>query len=565
MLFHDYNNYKINDQYRFGENKRKRDECIKFDDDLSYCPNVLINNYKSHNHCHKKPQSNYYYGDYKDYKVYEESDYSTNDELEYNPIYRNKRKNISINQIQSLKQIQKPYCGGVDERINKKENKKEISSDVLKRNTISFLLKDDIKIYRKYMKDIEKFNSEAINNLFDGISTYNYGINEHYFFLLVAKFQNYSLFINEFYEEGQEELNFLKTLWLKNISFENLANNNSEDKWKDYLSKKGIDLDKWPENIKEKLFKNISSTNDTIYLTLRNFFTKTISEEFNHVMKLIKSLYIDLEKNGVKETAKTLLQYGGKMILKYLNLPTIKSGIEICGKLILENCSNIPIDEALRKIQNNWGKFKYLLKFIYEKTSTRVVGVIQNIIKIAFIYQRFVSINNIMKAEKAIEKEIERIEKDFNEHKDKLHNDLNSCKFSEYDETLKEGIKKIEKCLNELIIVKNEIARYIEEVEKEKKNNVVGIVSGGITLGLGVLGGVLTGGIGSALCFIESGISAISIIDGGIKINKLKELNEKLKQQEKKANELYNKIIKELEYLKKLLSEDKKTIPIDFN
>ena len=157
---------------------------------------------------------------------------------------------------------------------------------------------------------------------------------------------------------------------------------------------------------------------------------------------------------------------------------------------------------------------------------------------------------------------LQTIEKKFNEHRKQIHEDLNNCDFTQYDSILKDGIEKIETDENDLKQIMIEIDNYIREVDDKKNAQFSNIIGGVAQVGIGIIGGILTGGATSALYFTSSGLNAISVIFRGINIDKLKDLNRDLKDYKNQADILHNEIYKELTDLKTMLKQDQEAAPV---
>lgn len=432
------------------------------------------------------------------------------------------------------------------------------------REVTNYLLKNDIKIYRQFMPLINGFNSEQFEKLFNGIDDYDYKIKMHYHFqLLIAKFNNYKNLLLEWYEDN-ENYKYLKELWLKNISFESLINM-KDNEIEQCLENKDIYINKWPKDKKEIFLQNLRDSRNTIYKRIKRFFS-SIPEKLKKLLELINSLTIELEKKGIGDIAFSLLNYGSSIALIFLNCPQLSTYRDICRDFITNLPSKISFKEGIEYIKQNAPNYKGMLKSIYDKKGTMAIYVLTSLYNLGSSIYNIYSINKLMKEidDKNYEKEINKIEEEFYNDRKKIHADLNSCDISQYDKILREGIEKIENHEKKLRYIIIGINKYIEEVETKKGRQISSIIGGIVQLGIGIVGGIVTGGVASAIYFASSGLNAISVIISGVNIDKLKDLNKKLLSYKKKADSLHNEIKKEIHELNSSLKEDQEAAPIYF-
>lgn len=432
------------------------------------------------------------------------------------------------------------------------------------REITNYLLKNDIKIYRQFIPLINGFNSEQFEKLFNGIDDYDYKIKMHYHFqLLIAKFNNYKNLLLEWYEDN-ENYKYLKELWLKNISFESLINM-KDIEIEQCLENKDIYINEWPKDKKEIFLLNLRDSRNTIYKRIKRFFS-SIPEKLKKLLELINSLTIELEKKGIGDIASNLLNYGSSIALIFANCPQLSTYRDICKDFITNLPSKISFKEGIEYIKQNLPNYKGILKSIYDKKGTKALYVLTSLYNLGSSIYNIFSINKLMKEidDKDYENEIKKIEDEFRNDRKNIHADLNSCDISQYDKILKEGIDKIEnheKKLRDIIIGIN---KYIEEVETKKGSQISSLIGGIAQLGIGIVGGIITGGVTSAIYFASSGLNAISVIINGINIDKLRDLNKKLLSFKQKADSLHNEIKNELYELNSLLKADQEAAPIYF-
>lgn len=431
------------------------------------------------------------------------------------------------------------------------------------REVTNYLLKNDIKIYRQFIPLINDLNAEQFEKLFNGIEDYDYKIKMNYHFqLLIAKFNNYKNLLIEWYEDNENYI-YLKELWLKNISLESLIDK-KDFEIEQCLENKDIYINKWPKDKKDIFLQNLRDSKNTIYKKIKRFFT-SIPEKLKKLLELINSLSIDLEKKGIGDIASNLLNYGSSIAMIFANCP-LKAYKNMFKDFISNLPSKISFKEGINYIKQNLPKYKGILKTIYDKKGTKALYVLTSLYNLGSSIYNYYSINKIMKEieNKDYENEIRKIEEQFRNDRESIDNDLKSCDISQYDMILREGIEKIEnheKKLRDIIIGIN---KYLEEVESKKDSQISSLIGGIAQIGIGIIGGVVTGGATSALYFASSGINALSVIINGVNIDKLKDLNKKLLSYKEKADSLNNEIKQKLYELKSLLKADQEAAPIYF-
>ena len=166
------------------------------------------------------------------------------------------------------------------------------------RKIIEFLLKDDCYEYKRWLKQITKFNVEQIKNLLEGnienIDIYQIK-NKNVFVKLVQKFDNFSQITLKWYE-NEENYQYLKQLWINYICIEDINEKiKNEQELADYLESNQVPYSKWPDKVKEE-FKE--ATEDTIgtYIHEEDI-KKTLIQQhsmfskcFTGIQNLLKSL-----------------------------------------------------------------------------------------------------------------------------------------------------------------------------------------------------------------------------------------------------------------------------------
>ncbi len=164
------------------------------------------------------------------------------------------------------------------------------------RELVYFLLRNDINTYKKLIPEIKSLNSEAFEKLFQGIpfkkdandeDGYDYNVkNKKTFKNLINKFDNFSIILDAWYKD-KKYYQYLKELWSRYISIENLVCNDdkeTEEKIEKILKQNKIDYATWPEDIKDEFKILVKNTEDTRIMELKNEIDNNFSE-FNNIIE----------------------------------------------------------------------------------------------------------------------------------------------------------------------------------------------------------------------------------------------------------------------------------------
>ncbi len=437
-------------------------------------------------------------------------------------------------------------------------------NEVKAREVTNYLLKNDIKIYRQFIPLINNFNSQQLEKLFNGIEEYDYKIKIHYHFqLLIAKFNNFKNLLLEWYEDNENYI-YLKELWLKNISLESLINM-KESEIEQCLENKDIYINKWPKDKKDIFLQNLRNSQNTIYKKIKRFFL-SIPERIKKLLEIINSLSKELEKKGVGDIASNLLNYGSSIALILFNCPQLGAYKDICKDFISNLTSKISFKEGIEYIKKNLSNYKGTLKSIYDNKGTKALYVLTSLYNLGSSIYNIYSINKLMEKieNENYENQIKNLAKEFRNDRENIHRDLNSCDISQYDKILEEGITKIEGHKNKLSYIIIGINKYIQEVEEKTSSQISSLIGDIAQFGIGIIGGIVTGGATSGLYFVNAGLNAFSVILNGVNIDKLKDLNKELLSYKKQADTLHNEIKQELLDLHSRINEDKEAAAIYF-
>jgi len=276
-------------------------------------------------------------------------------------------------------------------------NNDEISFDEAKaRELVYFLLNNDIITYKKLISEIKSLNSEAFQNLFQGIpfkkdandeDGYDYNVkNKKTFKTLLNKFDNFKIILEAWYND-KKYYQYLKELWSKYICIENLVCNDdkeTEEKIEKILKQNKIDYATWPEDIKDDFKILVKNTEDTRIMELKNEIDNNFSEFTNIIDELrgfkekakdnsdIKNYEINAQ-NMIKTILGTVMlpiAYASSQGLNSINIGQVNS----LKKLIYNNdFDNIMsdykmnkfVDKFLNHIKGNSGSEIYDLRYHY--------------------------------------------------------------------------------------------------------------------------------------------------------------------------------------------------------
>ena len=256
------------------------------------------------------------------------------------------------------------------------------------RELVYFLLKNDIIIYRKLIPEIKRLDSEAFENLFKGVpfkSTdnkdgYNYNVkNKRDFEKLIDKFDNFNVNLEEWYKK-EDYYEYLKELWIKFISIENLKNKD-EKQIEESLKSNSINYKIWPQNIKNELKTLIQSTCKTRIFELKDFIDDKFIQFNNIIEKLIafKNAIKDEGNEGIlyeKNTKNIILNIIGTVMMpmaysiKYGNEAIELKEIYSAKQLIMKQCNATEkeslrlLNEIMEKAGKEGGKCSYGIKNI---------------------------------------------------------------------------------------------------------------------------------------------------------------------------------------------------------
>ena len=208
-----------------------------------------------------------------------------------------KRTHINSNLLESLNDSPAPLGTSQDPESNINYIEKPKYEDLpQKKKLVEYLFNEELKVYKKFLPEIQKFNDEQFNNLFEGKTDYlNFNVSDpKRFKSIVSKFEiHYDLLI-EFYE-NEENYKYINEIWKKNIIIQSLKGK-SENEIIKFFDENKIDFKNWPINIKEKIERII---NESVSIeNLSEIMKDFIEENYKNIDELIK------KTEGCKEMVK---------------------------------------------------------------------------------------------------------------------------------------------------------------------------------------------------------------------------------------------------------------------
>jgi len=248
------------------------------------------------------------------------------------------------------------------------ENEDYSFDEIRARKVVTSLLKKDAIIYRKLIPEIEKLDSESLENLFNGEAEYHYNIkNQNFLKKLLIKIDNFLYILSSWYKDDKY-YKYLEELWLKYPSIEDLKVLETEKELADRLQSYSINYTYWPKDIKESFKNCIDQTVGTKVMELK----KQLEVNFSQVSNVVSEL--KLLKSKFKETKEELYEKNAENIaLKIISI-TIMAGalfannaiedkkVRAVKKLVSKKCFTSPKENELFS--------KRILKTIKEKKLT---------------------------------------------------------------------------------------------------------------------------------------------------------------------------------------------------
>ena len=289
-----------------------------------------------------------------------------------------KKKSTIVNPLlnEALNQEPAPFGKSDDIEANITEKPKYIDLKQ-KRKFVEYLFKKEIlNSFKKFLPEINNFNDEQFNELFQGNTNYqNFKTSDPKRFLsIVTKFEIHNILLEEFY--GNEEYyEYAAKIWQKNLVLQSLKNKNEKERI-EFFNQYNIDYEKWPFEVKAKIESIITNFSEyDLARILQNF----IEENYGNIDDLItktEDCKAMVNKNVEESHCKTIL---------YANLETM--GSKLINEQIPNFLKNLPknyrdiekgidqeqIKRAIEKINKSGG--------LSEGKKKRLVGQVKNLYK----------------------------------------------------------------------------------------------------------------------------------------------------------------------------------------
>ena len=439
----------------------------------------------------------------------------------------------------------------------KAENNKE-----LERSLIKFLLTDDIPHYKKYLKNISKFDDEEIENLYLGNLKFNFrsvNFKERSFQYLLIKFDKFGSILESWYQNETRYV-FLKQLWKKNPNFEDLKNLNENQR-----EEKLPFITQWPNEIKNEfnqIIDNYISNDDILVVKIKEYLEgqgKECKELLEYIIEAIKKVK---EKKTSKKTEEKFIQNANNVLYQIIMLiilpggglaTSIDGGSENTKGLskkgfdsILEYCRN----NSKNALENIVSLTKKAFK---NKKFTAGAILALSLVNLAYSICEFNEISKEIDKKEVYKERLERIKKSFENNSDPKLDYKDDISFS--NEKIRKAVDAVLKDFDDLIKLISDIEASIKKIKQQEKKawastaiSIVGFIGS-------VTAAALTVGDSIRLAstyFVGAGINAASgvvniedIVKACEGIEQLKEvLKEAIEQRkimEEKLNELLSK------------------------
>ena len=193
------------------------------------------------------------------------------------------------------------------------------------RKCVYYLLKNDSPSFKKFIPEIKVMDSDSFENLFQGTpfknknekededEGYDYKVkNKKQFEKLLDKFDNFSLILEDWYRD-EKYYEYLKELWVKYISIENLKERDDK-KLEELLKANNIDYINWPEDIKDDFKTKINNTSKTRIMAIKSIIENDLSE-YNKVIQEL-TYYRNTINNKKKEEENKIYEINARNIIK---------------------------------------------------------------------------------------------------------------------------------------------------------------------------------------------------------------------------------------------------------
>ncbi len=433
------------------------------------------------------------------------------------------------------------------------------------REATQLLLEEDIKVFRKFIPEINNLDSKSFKNMFYGNKNYTYKVkNGLQFNLLLDKFDNFRVLLEEWYED-RDNYCYMKELWLKYISLESLKDK-TESEINNFLISKNIDYPSWPQKIKRKFIQICSNTTNTIIMKFKHIFER-LPEIIKKILGMIYSASEYCLQKGKNILSNYVMQYafsilGGFINIGANNFSLIKGVfVDLVSKFKIANFS---FSSCINFLKNNASKYKEMAKIGFNSKFALVSYGISSVYKLYSALSSYDEIKNTMKKIEGFENAVDELEKNFNKHTELIKKNLSSVQsrdIQNLNDTIQNCLLLVNADKQLITNLIREINSCLEENKNSKKKEVINLIGSIVQTGVGIAGAFLTGGLTCALYIGGALLNGTTVVLNGINIDNLKINIKELERILKKAQDLDTKIDEELNNIKTILNENKESTP----
>jgi len=425
--------------------------------------------------------------------------------------------------------------------------------DKQKKRLIKFLLEDDIKCYKDFINEIDKFKKLDLENLFSGNYQSKFPVkNSKSFQDLVKRFYCYSPIIKEWYND-ETKYNYIKKLWKKRNDLKRiLLGPNLETNINSFLKRL-----EFPENIIDETTNLLLNSDFNIAIKIEENMKKEypgIADLLDRINNLKLESSKNIKYNYESDTFFDILKENADIIIGEIwNL------FPLSGKIIGIICERIQNNSLKENKNGDLGKIVIDIKNLKKKEKDKpkkftIFSFALKFLEFCGLVSSLSKIPNQIETLKNIldENEYNKIKKEL----DKIQNNIKShIKMNKLTDNFEIDYKILDEKTRNLEIDFYQIKHIIENIDqklqllhKNRNRNIISCIFNGIGIGLNI--GLMIAGQPSFSNIVDIGLRGINMacnIDTIIKcqsfIDKYKEL---LKKAENQRDEIKN-CIKECE------------------
>ena len=514
-----------------------------------------------------------------------------------------KKKSLNEN----LNEGPAPFGTSQDPESNNNSIEKPKYEDLpQKKKLVEYLFNEELKVYKKFLPEIKKFNDEQFNNLFEGKTDYpNFNVSDPIRFKsIIRRFELYYDLLIEFYE-NEENYKYINEIWKKNIIIQSLKGK-SENEIIRFFDENKIDFKNWPIDIKEKIKRII---NESVSIeNLSEIMKDFIEENYKNIDELIKKTEgcKEMVKKEEEESQhKRILEYNlddmaSRLIKDFVpdfvnSLPSlckdVKSEIKkreielIMNKMKKSGFSETKAKSLIEEVKKKYKEEKYTgvfkpvedlkdlnelgIKFnkgeINELNFKDKIGIslgnekVGNVLlslSLVNLTYSILHLNQTFAQENDLKVNLERfnnIKRKFESHKSEIN--LLPDDIEKSAEEMKKLMKKFEEDREEVDNLLKDIEDAVNDIQNKRNKSIFQhITSWGGNL-LGFIGSFMKKGNNQGENLVNANSNLASVIANSIDIDKLKEFLEKYKEYKENAQKLRKDINNEIIKLENKFNE----------